>query len=70
MQKALEIDKSTPTAKTFLFSMLDWLEGRKKELSQNEAISMESVAEAHIENYALKLFSWADGQDRQAVFNK
>jgi vacuolar protein sorting-associated protein VTA1 len=28
------------------------------------------VGEAHIENYAVKIFSWADGQERNSVHNK
>ncbi len=70
MQQGLAIDKSSTEAKTVLFALLDWLEVRKKELRENEAITNEAVAEAHIENYALKLFQWADGQDRASVFNK
>lgn len=36
----------------------------------NEAITSDVVAQAHIENRALKLFLWADGEDRAARFNK
>ena len=42
----------------------------KKELSGNEAISEEVVAQAHIENYAMKLFEYADKNDRQSNFSK
>lgn len=70
VQQGLLIDKSSPDAKQFLFALMDWLEKRKKELRDNEAITNEAVAEAHIENYALKIFHWADTQDRAGVFNK
>jgi len=70
VQQGLAIDKSSTEARTFLLALMDWLEKRKKELLDNEAITNEAVAEAHIENYALRIFNWADGQDRAGVFNK
>ncbi|CAG7728702.1 unnamed protein product [Allacma fusca] len=69
VQLGLTIDKSSPEAKMLLFSIVDWLEKRKKELN-DEAINTEAVGEAHIENYAVKIFSWADGQERNSVHNK
>lgn len=51
-------------------ALMDWLEKFKKEHHDNEAISNEIVAQAHLENYALKLFTYADQQDRAANFNK
>lgn len=42
----------------------------KKELSDNESISQEVVGNAHIENYALKLFLYADNEDRAGRFHK
>merc|ERR1712183_458216 len=36
----------------------------------NEAITQEVVASAHVENYAMKLFLVADKQDRAANFGK
>jgi len=70
VQKSLSIDKSSPEAKGFVISLLEWLETKKRSLSSNEAITIEAAGEAHIENYALKLFNWADQSDRNAVFNK
>ncbi|XP_071439989.1 vacuolar protein sorting-associated protein VTA1 homolog isoform X2 [Hetaerina americana] len=49
---------------------MDWLETQKTEHKDNEAIMSNIPGQAHIENYALKLFLWADGQDRAGVFNK
>jgi len=69
-QKALSIDKSSPEGKDFLIRTLDWLETYKKANKENEAVTNETVAQAHIENYALKLFSYADECDRKGVFNK
>uniref|UniRef100_T1PAJ1 Vta1 n=1 Tax=Musca domestica TaxID=7370 RepID=T1PAJ1_MUSDO len=49
---------------------MDWLETVKKEHSENEAITNEVAAQAHMENYALKLFLYADKQDREGNFGK
>lgn len=54
----------------FLLSVMDQLEAFKKEHRENEAITNEVVAQAHLENYALKLFQYADKNDREANFNK
>lgn len=51
-------------------NLMDWLEAQKKTLADNEAITHELAAQAHIENYALKLFLYADSQDRVANFGK
>ncbi len=42
----------------------------KKELSDNESITQEIVGNAHIENYALKMFLYADSEDRSGRFHK
>lgn len=70
LQKALKIDKSSDAAKFFLLKLMDWLEHEKKTHHDNETITNETAAQAYIENYALKLFHWADTQDRSSVFNK
>ena len=49
---------------------MDQLETTKKSLKSNEAVSNDIVAQAHLENYAIKLFSWADAEDRAAHFDK
>lgn len=70
LQSALKLDKTSKEAKMVLLPLMDWLEKEKKILSQNEAITNEVVASAHIENYAMKLFSYADKEDREGHFNK
>lgn len=42
----------------------------KKELNDNESITQEVVGNAHIENYALKMFLYADNEDRGGRFHK
>lgn len=49
---------------------MDWLESTKKSNQNNESITNEVVAQAYLENYAFKLFSYADQQDRAANFGK
>ena len=39
-------------------------------MSGEEAVTNEVVASAHVENYAVKLFLWADKEDRASHFNK
>lgn len=70
LQNALKIDKKSDEAKVFLMGLMDWLETTKKSMHDNESITNEIAAQAHIENHALKLFYWADSQDRAGVFNK
>jgi len=42
----------------------------KKQLQDVEAVQNEIVGQAHLENYALKLFLFADNEDRAARFGK
>jgi vacuolar protein sorting-associated protein VTA1 len=66
----MKIDKKSPDAVKMLMGLMDWLEQVKTTHKDNEAITTEIAAQAHVENYALKLFLWADGQDRAGSFNK
>jgi len=70
LQSGLALDKSSKEALAVLLPLMDWLESTKKDMADNEAISSEVVANAHIENYAMNLFLWADKEDRAARFNK
>ncbi len=60
----------TQEALAVLLPLMDWLESYKKEQAGNDAISNEVVASAHIENHAMKLFLFADKEDRESRFNK
>ena len=70
LQMGLKIDRKSDEAKVLLTALMDWLETQKKVLADNEAISHEIAAQAHLENYALKLFLYADSQDRASNFGK
>ncbi|XP_013873380.1 vacuolar protein sorting-associated protein VTA1 homolog isoform X1 [Austrofundulus limnaeus] len=70
MQTGMKLDSKTPECRKFLVKLMDQLESMKKELSDNESITQEVVGNAHIENYALKLFLYADNEDRAGRFHK
>ncbi|TRY64098.1 hypothetical protein TCAL_12595 [Tigriopus californicus] len=70
LQSGLKLDKGSKEAKAVLIPLMDWLEKEKKVLAGHEAITSEVVASAYIENYAFKLFAWADQQDRDGQFSK
>ncbi|GAV03468.1 hypothetical protein RvY_13887 [Ramazzottius varieornatus] len=70
VQLGIRIDSKSQPAKVFISGVMDNLETTKKSLKTNEAVTSDMVAQAHIENYALKLFLWADSEDRASHFNK
>ncbi|KAI3364651.1 hypothetical protein L3Q82_011433 [Scortum barcoo] len=72
MQTGMKLDSKTPECRKFLVKLMDQLESMKKELSDNDSISQEVVVvgNAHIENYALKMFLYADNEDRAGRFHK
>ena len=72
VQRGIKIDSKSPESKKFLFAMMDQLEAKKNELSAagEEAMSNDIVAQAHLDNTTVKLFLWADSEDRKGVFNK
>ncbi|CAH1644167.1 unnamed protein product [Spodoptera littoralis] len=71
LQVGLKIaNKKTPEETKLLMGLMDWLEEVKKTNRENEAITNEVAAQAHLENYALKLFLYADKQDREQNYGK
>uniref|UniRef100_G3PJY8 Vacuolar protein sorting-associated protein VTA1 homolog n=1 Tax=Gasterosteus aculeatus TaxID=69293 RepID=G3PJY8_GASAC len=70
MQTGMKLDSKTPECRKFLVKLMDQLETMKKELGENDSISQEVVGNAHVENYALKMFLYADNEDRQGRFHK
>lgn len=69
-QTALKVSPKTPEGTVFLCKLMDWLEAVKKEMIDNEAITNDVAAQAHLENWALKLFLYADKNDRASNFGK
>jgi len=70
LQVGLKLSAQQPEETRLLLAIMDWLEEVKKQAADNEAITNEVAAQAHIENYALKLFLYADKQDRESNFGK
>lgn len=70
LQNGLKLDKKSKEALAVLLPLMDWLEKEKKVMAAEEAVTNEVVASAHVENYAVKLFLWADKEDRASHFNK
>ena len=53
-------------SRDFLFSLLGALEHIKNEIGPNDAIYNELASSAYVENFALKVFTSADNEDRNA----
>ncbi|KAL7732054.1 hypothetical protein ACLKA6_015816 [Drosophila palustris] len=70
LQVGLKASSQTAEETKLLLAIMDWLEQLKKQQVDNEAITNDIAAQAHIENYALKLFLYADKQDREENFGK
>ena len=70
VEKAMGVEQKSAEATAYLGQLLTTLEQVKKTLKDEEAIASEIVAQAHIEQYALGLFSRADKDDRDGVANK
>ncbi|GFO27269.1 vacuolar protein sorting-associated protein vta1 homolog [Plakobranchus ocellatus] len=70
MQHGMTVDKQSPEARKFLVSLMDYLEKSKQTLADEEAVQNEVCGQAHLENYALKLFLYADNEDRAGRFGK
>ncbi|XP_057670428.1 vacuolar protein sorting-associated protein VTA1 homolog [Diorhabda carinulata] len=62
--------KKSPQTAELIRSLLDWLEQVKKANADNEGITSDTIAQSLIEEYALRLFNYADHQDREQIFNK
>ncbi|KAF5282756.1 hypothetical protein FQR65_LT02753 [Abscondita terminalis] len=59
-----------PEVRDFLVSVMEWLEQAKKENPNLEGIMNPTVGHALVEEYALQLFNYADGQDKIEKFGK
>ncbi|XP_053317033.1 vacuolar protein sorting-associated protein VTA1 homolog isoform X2 [Spea bombifrons] len=70
MQTGMKIDSKSPECRKFLSKLMDQLETLKKQLGDCDSITQEIVGSAHVENYALKMFLYADNEDRAERFHK
>ncbi|KRT85507.1 hypothetical protein AMK59_954 [Oryctes borbonicus] len=72
VQSAMKIipGPKTPEVSQLLIAIMDWLEKTKNGHRDVEGISSETCAQAIIEEYALKLFNFAESEDRESRFDK
>ncbi|XP_076626520.1 vesicle trafficking 1 isoform X2 [Colletes latitarsis] len=70
LQTGLKLSTKTPEETNFLLKLMDWLEMTKKESRDNEAITNDAAAQAHLENWAEKIFLFADTNDRASNITK
>ena len=61
--------RSTPS-RDLLFGLLGVLEKMKTSIGPHDAIDIESVSSAYVENFALKVFANADNEDRNGRATK
>lgn len=59
-----------PAVSKVLMAIMDWLEETKKNHHDVEGIVNDVEAQALIEDYCLKLFNYADGQEKAQVYDK
>ncbi|XP_057328727.1 vacuolar protein sorting-associated protein VTA1 homolog [Microplitis mediator] len=69
-QTAINQSNKRPDETNFLIKLMTWLENTKKELHDNDSITNDVAAQAYLENYALKIFTYADKLDRASNFSK
>ncbi|CAD6190845.1 unnamed protein product [Caenorhabditis auriculariae] len=70
VQTAMQLDRTSPEALQFLTGLLTTLETIKKQLQNNDAITNETIAQAHLEDFALKLFNFADSKEKTGNVDK
>ncbi|KAJ3846149.1 Vta1 like-domain-containing protein [Lentinula lateritia] len=63
-QVGISLKAKDNASRTLLLELLDVLEKLKREIGPNDAIDTESASAAYVENFALKVFSVADDEDR------
>ncbi|OSX67335.1 hypothetical protein POSPLADRAFT_1042568 [Postia placenta MAD-698-R-SB12] len=64
-QAGISLKLKESTSRKFLFTLLGVLEHLKEDLGHNDAVEDESAAAAYVENFALKVFTMADSEDRR-----
>ncbi|KIM71758.1 hypothetical protein PILCRDRAFT_830160 [Piloderma croceum F 1598] len=64
-QIGISLKAKSTGARDLLFELLAVLEGMKQELGPSDAVNIESVSSAYVENFALKVFGMADNEDRK-----
>ncbi|KAG6814128.1 hypothetical protein H0H92_002123 [Tricholoma furcatifolium] len=63
-QLGISLSAKDEDSRGLLFKLLGFLEGLKNEIGPSEAVNNQSVSAAYVENFALKVFTMADNEDR------
>ncbi|GLB35885.1 putative vta1 like [Lyophyllum shimeji] len=63
-QLGISLKAKDTTSRDVLFELLGVLECLKKEIGPHDALDIEAVSSAYVENFALKVFAMADNEDR------
>ncbi|KAJ7070874.1 Vta1 like-domain-containing protein [Mycena amicta] len=69
-QVGIGLKAKDPAARDFLFELLGNLEKLKEQIGPTDAIDIESVSAAYVENFALRVFAMADNEDRSGAGNR
>jgi hypothetical protein len=69
-QLGISLKAKDSGSRTFLFDLLGVLERMKQEIGPNDALGVEAVSVAYVENFALKVFAAADIEDRRGDANR
>lgn len=63
-QVGIGLKAKDPASRDVLFALLSVLEHMKSNIGPSDAIDIEVASSAYVENFALKIFSMADNEDR------
>jgi vacuolar protein sorting-associated protein VTA1 len=66
-QIGISLKAASASNRTFLAALLTTLENLRLTLGSTDAITDESASSAYIENFALKVFAFADNEDRRGA---
>ncbi|PPQ99556.1 hypothetical protein CVT24_005344 [Panaeolus cyanescens] len=69
-QVGISLKARDAASRDVLLGLLGTLESMKSEIGANDAIDMEAVSSAYVENFALKVFASADNEDRAGRASK
>ncbi|KAF8167615.1 Vta1 like-domain-containing protein [Crassisporium funariophilum] len=65
-QVGISLKARDAASRDLLFALLGALEQTKKQIGPSDAIDIETVSSAYVENFALKVFANADNEDRSS----
>ncbi|KAF9041747.1 hypothetical protein BDZ89DRAFT_944490 [Hymenopellis radicata] len=66
-QVGIALNVKETSSRVFLFDLLGLLESMKEAIGPNDAIDVEAASAAYVENFAVKVFSMADNEDRKGA---